>query len=187
VGGDRPVVEGRRPAGRSIHQLVADDEFTGLDVRLERSHRGRPDHALHTELLERPHVRAVGHHVRGKLVLDPVARHERHPLLTDGPDGHRRRRIAERSVDRNLVDVFEERVQTGTAEHTDADGFRPVTRAQADFSLVPVAGAAFLSPEPDPGPVSLPEEVVSFAPDDSSLLDEPESDVEALRRRESVA
>jgi len=83
--------------------------------------------------------------VRGVFVLDPVAGEEGHLSPLDRPHGDRCGGLSVWSVDVDLPDVLQERIEAGPAEDPDPDGLsaRP---AQADFSLVlEAAGLSGLS------------------------------------------
>ena len=113
------VVEGRGAAGGAVDELVADDEVAALHVRLERAGRGRRQQPCHAEFVHRPKVRARWELVRRVLVLEAVARQERHATVCDGPDHDRCRRVTEGCRDGVLGRVGEEGVEAGPAEDPD--------------------------------------------------------------------
>jgi hypothetical protein len=89
----------------------------------------------------------------GKLVLDPVPREERHAPPADLAQGDRRRRVPERGVDVDLLDVLQERVETRSAEDADLRAFAqadfPLAWPEAFFSFVPVPVFFESPPEPE--------------------------------------
>jgi hypothetical protein len=57
--------------------------------------------------------------VRRQLVLPPVAREKRDSAAADLADGEWRRRPSVRSIDLDLLDVFEERVEARAPKDAD--------------------------------------------------------------------
>src|SRR6266550_5642699 len=114
-----PVVERVRPAGRAVDELVADDELAELQVGLERAGGVRADDPPYAQLAHRPNVGAVRDPVRRQLVLAPVPRQECDAGAADLADHERRRRLAVRRVELDLLDLVQERVEARAAEDPD--------------------------------------------------------------------
>ena len=113
------LVERVRPARRPVDELVADDELAEPEIGLQRTRGAGPDDPPHAHLAHRPDVRAVGDLRRRQLVASAVPRQERDPAAADLADRERRRRLAERRVDLDLLDVLEERVEARASEDSD--------------------------------------------------------------------
>lgn len=100
------------------------------------------------------------------LVLGPVTRQERHSATPDLTQDERRRGLAERRVDVDLLGSFEERVEARPADDSDLRG------PQADFSFASpplpfslLDSAPFDSDPFDPDPFD--SDFDDSAPDDS--------------------
>src|ERR671936_2381647 len=137
VGRLGPVVERVRPAIRPFDELVADDELAEREIGPERPGCVWADDPPNAELLHRPDVCPVRNLVRRELVPGPVAREERDPLAADLADGERRRRLAERRLDLDLLDVLEERVEPRAPEDAYVSRGHLVTLAATSWCLAP--------------------------------------------------
>ena len=115
----RPVVEGVRAAARTVDVLVAHDERAALELARERTRGAGADDAADARLPERPHVRAEGDTVGRQFVVAAVAREESDARPRDLAHGKRRGRLPVRSVDLDLLDVLEKRVEAGATEDAD--------------------------------------------------------------------
>ena len=120
VRGLRPVVERVRPGLREVDRLVADDERPRRDLLPKRSRGARPEHPGDAEVLQRPHVRPVGDHVRREPMVRAVTGEERDLPVADRADRERARRAPRTaSPSRSVVGVLQERVEPGTSDDPD--------------------------------------------------------------------
>src|SRR5439155_18346428 len=100
-------VERVLPPPRPVDELVADDELAERELGLQRARRVGADDSADAEFLHRPDIRAVVDLRRRQLVRAAVAREEGDALAANVADRDRRRWLAVRRVEGDLLDVLE--------------------------------------------------------------------------------
>ena len=77
------VEEGVGAAPRAVDELVADDQFSRMDVLAQRSGGEGADHPAHAELVEGPQVGPRVHAMGRELVVQAVAGEEGDATVAD--------------------------------------------------------------------------------------------------------
>jgi len=135
VGGDGTLVEGVRPTGGPVDELVAQHETARRNVGLQGTGGARTDQSFHAQVLHGPEVGPIGDLSRRVAVVPAVPGKEGDPPASDLSQGDL---VAGRPVgglDPDRLDVVQELIEARATEDSDLctvlhDGEPPLGRSQ---------------------------------------------------------